>query len=138
MRYLLDTCAVSGLQKPKPKQGVINFLGGLDLRAALLSVITLVELRKGIYLLSPGKKIDHLMTWLVGLERQFNDSMLSADLGTSQIWGELTARVQQQGVQLSMGDGLIAATAMRHGLHVVTRSVRHFEPTGVLLINPWE
>jgi predicted nucleic acid-binding protein len=35
------------------------------------------------------------------------------------------------------GDGLIAATARRHGLHVMTRNTEHFEPTGVLLLSPW-
>ena len=39
---------------------------------------------------------------------------------------------------LGAQDGLIAATALRHGLHVVTRNVKDFEETGALIINPWE
>lgn len=61
---------------------------------------------------------------------------LSLDSETARVWGELTARAQQQGRTVHMADGLIAATALRHGLHVMTRNVSDFEPTGVLLINP--
>ncbi len=50
---------------------------------------------------------------------------------------QLTARAQQQGRTVHVADGLIAATALRHGLHVMTRNVSDFEPTGALLINPW-
>ena len=61
---------------------------------------------------------------------------LSLDSETARVWGELTARAQQQGRTVHMADGLIAATALRHGLHVMTRNVSDFEPTGVLLITP--
>ena len=57
-------------------------------------------------------------------------------LKTSRIWGELTAAAQRVGRTVRAGDGLVAATARRHGLHVMT-NVADFEPTGVLLLNPW-
>jgi len=54
------------------------------------------------------------------------------------IWGEITARAQAQGITVPAVDGLLAATALRHGLHFMTRNTKHVVATGVLLINPWE
>lgn len=63
--------------------------------------------------------------------------MLSIDLETARLWGELTARASADGVQIPVSDGLIAATALRRGLHVLTRNTRHFAATGALVIDPW-
>ena len=71
------------------------------------------------------------------LERYYADRVLPVDLETSHTWGELTAAAQKAGKIVPASDGLIAATARRHGLHVMTRNTEHFEPTGVLLLNPW-
>ena len=54
------------------------------------------------------------------------------------IWGEITAKSAAKGKQIPSIDGLIAATAIQHGLHLMTRNVTDFEPTGAMLINPWE
>ena len=54
------------------------------------------------------------------------------------MWGRVSGRLRLQGIQVPTSDGLIAATALTHGLSVVTRNVKDFEPTGVPLINPWE
>jgi predicted nucleic acid-binding protein len=54
------------------------------------------------------------------------------------VWSELTAKSQLKGKQIPALDGLIAATALTYGLHVMTRNVVDFENTGVLLMNPWE
>lgn len=61
--------------------------------------------------------------------------MVDRDIAT--LWGELTARAQKNGSTVLEGDGLIAATALRHGVHVMTRNVRDFEKTGAFVINPW-
>lgn len=53
------------------------------------------------------------------------------------VWGELVAAAQKTGHTIGAVDGLIAATARRHGLYVMTRNVADFEPTGALLVNPW-
>ena len=53
-------------------------------------------------------------------------------------WGALSAQRQLSGRPLSMSDGLIAATAIEHGLAVVTRNVKDFERLGVAVINPWD
>lgn len=51
--------------------------------------------------------------------------------------GKITAKAQQDGFIIPASDGLIAATALQHGLHLMTRNVKDFEPTHVMLINPW-
>jgi len=55
-----------------------------------------------------------------------------------QIWGELTAAAQLSGIMIPASDGRIAATALRHGLRLMTRNTAHFAGTHVLLLNPWE
>jgi toxin FitB len=64
--------------------------------------------------------------------------LLNIDHEAAIIWGEVTARARKQGVTIPAVDGLLAATALRHGLHFMTRNTKHVAATGVLLINPWE
>jgi predicted nucleic acid-binding protein len=103
-----------------------------------VSVITIGEILKGVSLLRESPKRRALETWLKTLERDYGDRLLSIDLETSRLWGELTAAAQKAGRVVQATDGLIAATALRHGLRVMTRNTTDFEPTGVLLLNPWE
>ena len=51
--------------------------------------------------------------------------------------GDMYASCQQKGINLGSADSLIAAIAIQHGLHIVTRNVKDFEPTGALIVNPW-
>ena len=102
-----------------------------------ISVITLGELARGIGLLDEGGRKTALAEWLQTLESRFSDRILPIDPETGLIWGEITARCQRSGRTLPAADGLIAATGLRHGLHVATRNMGDFEGTGVLLFNPW-
>ena len=142
MRVLLDTCALSELSKPLPNPGVRAAVGRLRPADLYVSVLTAGEIGKGVALLSDGKRKSELTVWLQTLENTYADRMLPVDLETCRIWGELTAKAQRKGqVVPAQGvpamDGLLAATAVRHGLHVMTRNVAHFEVTGVPLLNPW-
>jgi predicted nucleic acid-binding protein len=71
------------------------------------------------------------------LERDYSDRLLPIYLETSRIWGELAAATQKVGRTVPAVDALIAATGIRHRLHVMTRNTADLEPTGVLLLNPW-
>jgi len=137
VRVLLDTCVLSELRHPKGHPGVRQAVDGLDGESLFVSVISIGEIWKGIALLAESRKKRALKTWLQTLERTFADQLLSIDLETCRIWGELTAATQKAGRTVHAADGLIAATALRHGLHVMTRNTHDFEPTGVLLLNPW-
>jgi predicted nucleic acid-binding protein len=57
------------------------------------------------------------------LRRDYAGRLLPVDLNATHMWGELTAMAQKSGQVVSAGDGLIAATARRHGLHVMTRNI---------------
>jgi len=137
LRLLLDTCVLSELRRPKGHPGVRRAVDALDNAALFVSVVSIGEIAKGIALLKESQNKRALRGWLQALERDYADRLLPVDLETSHIWGELTAAAQKSGKTVPASDGLIAATAQRHGLHIMTRNTEHFEPTGVLLINPW-
>ncbi len=137
MRVLLDTCVLSELRRPKGHPGVRRAVDAFDNADLFVSVVSIGEIAKGIALLKESQNKRALLVWLQALERDYADRLLPVDLETSHIWGELTAAAQKVGKTVPANDGLIAATAQRHGLHIMTRNTEHFEPTGVLLVNPW-
>jgi predicted nucleic acid-binding protein len=103
-----------------------------------VSVISIGEILKGISLLRESPRRRTLELWLKTLERNYTDRILSIDLETCRLWGELTAAAQKAGRVVHATDGLIAATALHHGLRVMTRNTADFEPTGVVVLNPWQ
>jgi predicted nucleic acid-binding protein len=137
LRLLLDTCVLSELRRPKGHPGVRRAVDALDNADLFVSVVSIGEIAKGIALLKESQNKRALLGWLQALERDYADRLLPVDLETSHVWGELTAAAQKVGKTVPASDGLIAATAQRHGLHIMTRNTEHFEPTGVLLVNPW-
>lgn len=138
MRVLLDTCVLSELRHPRCNSGVRLAVAALDTNDLFVSVLSVGEIAKGIALLTKSRKKSALQSWLQTLELHYADRLLPVDLETGRIWGEITAAAQRAGRITPAGDGLIAATARRHGLHVMTRNTRDFEASGVLLVNPWE
>ena len=78
------------------------------------------------------------LSWLLELHREYSGRILAIDHEVALVWGTLTARAQKRGATVSIADGLIAATAILHGMSVMTRNVKDFEGTGAMLINPWE
>ncbi|AFU04015.1 type II toxin-antitoxin system VapC family toxin [Nocardia brasiliensis] len=136
--YVLDTCAVSEWMKPQPDPGLIRWLHTADEDRLHLSVITLGEIRKGIEKLPDSPKRQRLVEWLTeSLLTRFGRRILPVDAVVAQAWGRLAARLEQGGTSVESADVLIAATAESHGFTVVTRNVKHFEPTGVSLVCPW-
>jgi predicted nucleic acid-binding protein len=137
VRVLLDTYVLSELLQPKGNDGVRHAVDAFDSESLFVSVLSIGEIAKGIALLKESQNKQALQIWLQTLERHYGDRVLPVDLETSRIWGELTAAAHRLGRTVPAGDGLIAATARRYGLHVMTRNTADFEPTGVLLVNPW-
>jgi toxin FitB len=137
VRVLLDTCVLSELRHPKGNASVRRAVDAFESENLFVSVLSIGEIAKGIALLRESQNTQALQIWLQTLERHYSNRLLPVDLETSRIWGELTATAQRVGRTVPAGDGLIAATARRHGLHVMTRNTGDFEATGVLLLNPW-
>ncbi len=138
MRALLDTCVLSEIRRPHGNARVKEAVAGLDDADLFLSVLTVGEVAKGIVLLRAGKKKRALTVWLGVLETKFGDRILAIDTETARVWGELTARAQAAGKVIPAVDGLVAATALRHGLRVMTRNTKQFEATGALILDPWQ
>ena len=138
MSFLLDTCVLSELARPHPDARVSDWLDDQDVASLHLSVLTVGEIEKGVAVLPRGRKKRSLTTWLATLRSTYADRLLPIDTAVAAIWGRTTATAELRGRRLGVVDGLIAATAMHHGLMVVTRNVRDFDATGVGLLNPWE
>ena len=139
MKYLLDTCLISETVKPVPSPSVLGWLAGQEEARLYLSVLSVGELSRGISRLEDGARKGRLQAWLdASLTRRFAGRVLPVDLETAQTWGRLAARCERLGHRLPVLDGLLAASAMQHGLAIVTRNVADFEPTGVAVVNPWQ
>ena len=137
MRVLLDTCVLSEIRHPRGNPVVRKAVLAFRDQDLFISVITLGELTKGIALLDPGRRQQALTDWLLGLEQQFSDRILEITSDVVRVWGELTAAAQLNGRVVPATDGLIAATALHHGLKVMTRNIDDFAPTGAEVLNPW-
>jgi len=137
MKILLDTCILSELRKADSQEILKNALAPFVANQLFISVISIGEITKGIFLLPVSKKKSELLQWAEKLEKNYVSRTLGINSDIAHIWGELTAKAQKNGKQIPAADGLIAATALAHGLHVMTRNIDDFEHTGALLLNPW-
>jgi toxin FitB len=137
MSYLLDTCVVSELSRPRPDPGVVAWISEAEVASLRLSAITIGEIRRGALRLPAGKRRTSLADWSEKLRRSFSGRVLAIDESVALRWAEIAARAEQSGRPGSFADGLIAATALDRGLTLVTRNVTDFEPFGVSLLNPW-
>ena len=135
MKYLLDTNVVSELSRQEPDAKVAAFFHGLPQEKLHLSVLTLGEIRKGVELLPDGAKKKRYTLWLErALPEAFDGRILPVDQEVAEAWGHLGAKAKRS---LPAVDSLIAATALAHGLHLLTRNLRDFEGSGVEATDPW-
>jgi predicted nucleic acid-binding protein len=138
MKTLIDTDVLSEARKADGHPLVRQRLAAAAPDDLFISVISLGEIAYGVARLPAGAKRRELEAWLAMTERHFSDRVLPVDRDIAQLWGEITAKAAQGGRTLHAADGLIAATALRHGLRLMTRNVKDFETTGVMVVNPWE
>jgi len=138
MKYLFDTCALSEIQKPRPQPSVLSFFETIDDGEIFISVISIGEIAHGIDRLPKGQKKTLLGVYLKTLRQQYANHILPFDVDTAQIWARITAEAKQAGRPIPAIDAQIAACAIQHGLHLVTRNTQHFKDTGVSLIDPWK
>jgi len=132
--FLLDTCVLSETRRRRPDAGVVQFLTEADAAQIYLSVLTIGEVRKGIAKkrLTDAEAADQIAAWAQRIETDFADRVLGVDVAAARLWGDLSVRARTPVI-----DTLIAATALVHGLTVVTRNVRDFVTSGAPLLNPW-
>lgn len=139
MNYLLDTCVLSELIKPKPNQNVITWISDIDERCLYISVLTIGEIHKGIEKLLESKKKENLHEWVnFDLRERFNNKILDIDIHTATTWGKVQAQSELMGKTLPSIDGLIACTGITHDLTIATRNTKDMKVSGVSLVDPWE
>jgi predicted nucleic acid-binding protein len=137
--FLLDTNCISELIRSNPEPRVMDWMRSADESLLYLSVLTLGEIRKGAAILPQSKRRTHLESWLeFDLQVRFSGRILAIDNPVADRWGWLTAESERKGRPLAAIDGLLAATALQHGLTIVSRNVTDFASTNAPILNPWE
>jgi predicted nucleic acid-binding protein len=117
----------------------MDWMRSADESLLYLSVLTLGEIRKGAAILPQSKRRTHLESWLeFDLQVRFSGRILAIDNPVADRWGWLTAESERKGRPLAAIDGLLAATALQHGLTIVSRNVTDFASTNAPILNPWE
>lgn len=139
MRFLLDTNVLSEARKRRPDAGVVRWLDRTPETNLYLSVLVLGEIRKGIAKLVDAPRQGALLAWLEGeLVPRFASRLLSIDADTASIWGRLSGEGEKRGEPLPVVDTLLAATALRHNLTLVTRNTDDFARFPIERLNPWD
>jgi predicted nucleic acid-binding protein len=138
--YLLDTNVISEFnRRGNPDPAVREWLEAADTSSLHISVLTLGEIRFGVNVLAPGKRRTQLERWVdYDLPQWFEGRILLVDRQISDLWGSLRAQARTIGRSISVIDALLAATALHHGLALVSRNVRDFAIPGLAVVNPWE
>jgi len=131
--YLVDTDVLSELRKRKRNPNVVAWFGAVISTDLFVCTITIGEIELGIErqrTINP-RFAQALADWLDLTLRAYGERVLPLTVGIARRWGRLAAQLGNKQLDLA-----IAATALEHGLIVVTRNVSDFQPTGVSILNP--
>jgi predicted nucleic acid-binding protein len=135
--FLLDTDVISELRRPdKADRNVVAWAGTIPAATFFLSAISILEIELGVLLIARKDAAQGavLRAWIDDqILPRFDGRILAVDTAVAQ----RCARLHVPDPRAERA-ALIAATALVHGLTVVTRNVADFEPVGVALFNPWE
>ena len=132
--FLLDTDVLSALRRRDRHPDVVRWLETQRAMDLYLSVISVGEITKGIVQQERSNPsiARELTVWLTRWLTWYGDRVLGVDGAIARRWGRLSGSLGHDSADL-----MIAATALEHGLTVVTRNVKHFEPTGVPTLSPF-
>lgn len=137
MRWLLDTNAFSEPGRPRPDPGFTDWFDRTDEADMVLSVVTIGEMDRGLALMADGTRKRRMEAINRGALQAFGGHILPIDLRTARLWGDLSARLKAAGFNFGVPDEMIAATALQHGLTVVSRDRRPFDASGCRVLSPW-
>jgi predicted nucleic acid-binding protein len=135
LKYLVDTNVLSQATKVVPHPGIDLWWKQREAGDLLLSVVSIHEIRLGIQLMQAGRRRSQIEAWyLAEVLGKFDGRILPVDSPVADASGRLLAEAKLSGRGAELGDVLIAATALVHGLQVVTLNRTHFEGLGVELV----
>ncbi len=138
MKYLLDTCVISEVIKPKPSSKVLVWLKQQDEKNLYLSALTFGEIEKGIEKSADKRRKNKLRLWVEeDLKQRFEGRVLQIDIKVASKWGEMQGKSEMAGKPLPSIDGLIAITGLVNNCVVVTRNISDMQQSSVELLNPW-
>lgn len=137
MRFLLDTCVISALRKPKENASLVEWISEVDESDLYLSAVTIGELEKGVSRLPEGRKKAAVSGWVRhAVTNRFGNRVLPIDAAVAACWGELIGAQEKKGRTLPMLDAFIAAAAIVADCTIVTRNTKDFADCGVRLLDP--
>ncbi|MDE2928646.1 MAG: PIN domain-containing protein [Acidobacteriota bacterium] len=138
--WLLDTNVVSEMMRPRPERRVERFLDRIAGQGIGLASITVWEIFNGIGRIEPGRRREDVAHRFEGvLDRLFQDRVFDWTAADARVCARIVEAKRRLGEPLDghLPDAMLAGTANRHGLTVVTRNQRDFRNTGVVTVNPW-
>ena len=137
--WLLDTNVVSELRRPRPEPRVVAFVAAQPLDRLFLSVVTLAEIRFSIEQVADAGRRADLNDWLnLKVRPMFERRVLPVTEHVMLKWRLLVEQGRKSGHTFSQPDLIIGATALHHGLTVVSRDAADYVRAGVPLLDPWE
>jgi predicted nucleic acid-binding protein len=136
--WLLDTNVLSEMRRPRPERRVLAFIAAQPLELLHVSTVTLAEMRFGIEMIAEVNRRAELGEWLDHkLRPMFEGRVLPVSEDVMYRWRLLVEEGRKAGHTFSQPDLIIAATALHHGLTVVSRDTSDYVKTRVPLFNPW-
>jgi len=136
--WLLDTNIFSELRRPRPEPKVVTFIAEHPLERFYISAVTFAEIRFGIELIADASRRAELNDWLAHKVRpMFEERVLSVTEDVMFKGRLLVEEGRKAGYTFSQPDLIIAATALCHGLTILSRDTRDYERARVPVVNPW-
>jgi len=134
MMFLVDANVLSEPIRPAPDPRVVEWLSAHE-EELVVDAVVLGELSVGILGYPAGRKRAALERWFESVVQAIE--CLPWDAGVSLRWARMVSQLKRKGQSLPLLDSMIAATALHHGLTVVTRDTRDFQRTGVKVFDPF-
>jgi toxin FitB len=136
--WLLDTNILSELRRPRPERKVLAFIAAQPLEHLYVSAVTFAEIRFGIEVVTDASRRAELHDWLAHKVRpMFEQRVLAITEDIMFKWRILVEDGRKAGHTFSQPDLIIAATALDHGLTVVSRDVSDYRKARAPVLNPW-
>jgi len=136
--WLLDTNILSELRRPKPERKMIAFVAAQPLELLYVSAVSLAEIRFGIERLADAGRRAEFNDWLaLKVRPMFEQRVLAVSEDIMFKWRLLIEEGRKAGHTFSQPDLIIAATALHHGLTVVSRDTGDYRKARAPVLNPW-